>query len=458
MLLVGRSGCTTVREPLMQSPALRSLLLPLLAAAVSATGCAGSPAVRAAEQGQYQGLRASLAAELREGNLGIGEAAAFAKAVARGEVTRAKGVEGAQQIRAFASCAREVDDVLDKRADTRDDLGAVAALMRVDAGLTSAGGFSRWAHTSPHGPEAAWRALGARSLTSGDDGHQRRKMMADPDEEVRRGALRAALEAGDPDDTDAVLEAARVDPSPAARAQAIRAAGVIGGERAVLALKDLWPRADEAGRESIVDAWGTHASFNAGGRRELVWVLDRQKGRAALAASIVLLRAGGEGAAEAAGALERAVKEGPTADRQRAIEAAPLSQPTFRAAVAKAEADPDEAVAVAALTRRFKAPPELGGPEGKAREELAVRFLKLAEAGGPGAVGAKGALAWAHDQRLLPILERDSVAKDAKTRAEAGMALAVFGDLPRAAVVAADPEAGVRASVACAILRAWAAK
>jgi len=444
------------RSRLAALPILASLAL-LPAAVVASAGCASSPAIRAAEQGQYEGLRASVAADVQAGRFGLREAAAFARAVAQGEVQRAKGDEGAQRIRSFVSCAREVDDVLDKRADTRDDLGAVAAMVRIDAGIASAGGFSRWARTSPTAPESAWRALGARALVSGDDGALRRKLIADPDEEVRRGALRAALEAADPDDTEAVIEAARVDPSAGARAQAIRAAGVIGGERAVLALKDIWPRADESVRESIVDAWATHASFNTGGRRELVWVINRHHSRASIAASIALMRAGGESGVEAQGALEHAVNEGPTADRIRAIEAAPLSLPALREAVAKAETESDEAVAVAAMVRRFEASSDVGGAVGAARQELADTLLKLADASGAGALGAKGALARAHDRRILPILERDSIAGEQKTRAEAGTALAVLGDLPRAAVVAADPEPRVRVTVACAILRAWAA-
>jgi hypothetical protein len=426
----------------------------LVAALASSVGCAGSPAARAAEQGNFEGLRASLAADVQQGKLSLGDAVSFARAIAKGEVARAKGDEGAQRVRDFTSCAREVDDVLDKRADTRDDIGAVAALVRVDAGIASPGSFSRFARTSPHGPEAAWRALGARSLTSEDDADLRRKMIADPDEEVRRSALRAALEAADPADTEAVIEAARVDPSPAARAQALRAAGVIGGERAVLALRDIWPRADEAVREAIVDAWSSRGSFNSGGRRELIWVIEHHRSRPGISAAATLVRAGGEGAIEAQGYLERAVKEGPSADRVRAVEVSPLSIPTLREAIQKAEADADEAVAAAAMVRRF----ESADAPDKAREEIAAKLLALAEAGGAGAVAAKGALARAHDRRLLPILERDGAAKDQRTRTNAGTALAVLGDLPRAAVVAADAEPRVRTQVACAILRAWAAK
>lgn len=433
-------------------------VLPLAAAlsSVALSGCATLPAVRAAEAGQFEGLRASLAADVAAGRLSLGDAVSFARAVASGEIARAKGVEGAQRIKSFTSCAREVDSALDDRSDTHDDLGAVAAMVRVDAGITSPGRFSRWARTAPTAPEAAWRALGARSLTSDDDGKLRRKMIADPDEEVRRAALRAAFEADDPDDVEAVIEAARVDPSPAARAAAIRAAGGIGGERAVLALKDIWARADDTVRAQIVDAWATNRAFKSGGRRELVWVMDNHHGAPALAAALVLAGAGGEGSVEAQGVLERLVKEGSTAARVHAIEAAPLSFPGIRAAVLKAESDHDDAVAVAAMVRRFEAPRDLGGPaDAKAREDLAARLLKSADAG---SVAARGALARAHDVRLRPMLERDGAAKEGKLRAQAGTALAVLGDLRLAAVVAADPEPAVRATVSCAILRAWAAK
>lgn len=445
---------------LPESPRSRArfALFSLLVAALAPLGCAPTPAARAAEQGQFDGLRASLAAEVQQGQLGPRQAASFAKALARGEVRRAKGEEGAQRIRDFAICAREVEGALDDRADTHDALGAVAALVLLDAGVSSPGSYSRWVKADAHGPEAAWRAPGARSLSGGSDGPLRRQMIADADEEVRRSALHAALAAADPEDTEAVLEAARVDPSAAARAQAIRAAGAIGGERAVLALVDLWPHADEAARESIVAAWAMHPSFNSGGRRELIKVVDRGHGRAAIAASLTLMRAGGDGADGARGALERAVREGPSAARVRAIEVAPLALSPMREAVLKASTESDEAVAAAATARLFESPPELGGPvDATARASLAERLLKLAESGA-GSLTARGALARAHDPRLLPLLTRDGEAKEQKTRAEAGAALAVYGDLPRAAVVAADPEPRVRVAVACAILRAWAAR
>jgi HEAT repeat protein len=282
----------------------------------------------------------------------------------------------------------------------------------------------------------------------------RRRLIADPDEEVRRNALHAAIEAADPEDTEAVIEAARVDPSPAARTEAIRAAGALGGARVVLALKDLWPRAEGPVREAIVEAWSARRTLESGGRRELGWVIDTQRGVPAVLAAAAVVRAGGEGSAEAAGAVERAIKDGPTADRLRAIELAPFDLPSVREALAKAESDPDEAVAAAAMGRRLEAPVNKGGAGGSGadRDALVAKLLPIASGTGTGASVARAVLARARVAQVVPILERDGTAADAGTRAEAGRSLAVAGDLGRAAVVAADPEPRVRVAVACAIL------
>ncbi len=207
-------------------------------------------------------------------------------------------------------------------------------------------------------------------------------------------------------------------------------------------------------REAIVEAWAARRAFESGGRERLGWVVDTQRGVPAILAASALVRAGGDGAAEARGALERAVKDGPTADRQRAIELVPFTDPPLREALAKAEADPDEAVASAALARRLLSPVKQGGaaPRSTDREAIVAKLLPIASAPGAGAVVARDALARAQVREIVPILERDGTAKDAKTRAEAGATLALLGDLGRAAVVAADLEPHVRTTVACAIL------
>jgi hypothetical protein len=416
-------------------------------ASAGSAGCAVSPVVRAAEQGHFEGLRERLAASVAQGTLKKGEATDFARAIAKGEIQRASGDAGYVRLSELRRCAREIDGLLGDRADKRDDFGAAAAMVQVEENGASTWRYGKWAHTPPGAPEGAWRALGARSLTSGGDGTLRRQLIADPYDDVRRNALHAAGEAADEDDTEALLEAARVDPYVAARKEAILAAGAVGGERVVNALKDLWPRAEPDVREAIVKGWAADRAMRTGGREQLGWVVGTQTGRPVLVAALLLVKAGGEGSGEAMGALERAVKNGPTADRVKAIEEAPATD-ALKDALEKAEADPDEAVAAAVMKRRLST---LKDPA--ARAALVAKLLPMASGSGAGAPTAREALALAGVREILGVLEKDGASPDPLTRVQAGSTLAMLGEFGRAAVVAADPEPHVRTSVACEILR-----
>ena len=189
-------------------------------------------------------------------------------------------------------------------------------------------------------------------------------------------------------------------------------------------------------------------------------MVDTQRGLPAILAAAALVRAGGAGSAEAAGALERALKDGPTADRLRAIELVPFDAPPLREALARTEADPDQEVAAAAMGRRLQAPAKEGGAPARspAREAIVAKLLPIASGTGLGVSVARAALARAGAQQIVPMLERDGIAPNAKTRAEAGSTLALLGDFGRAAVVAADLDPYVRTTVSCAILHAWAAR
>src|SRR5204863_8001511 len=98
------------------------------------------------------------------------------------------------------------------------------------------------------------------------------------------------LEKGDRADRRALLEAARLDPNPLARALASRALGDIADDEVVLALRDLYARADESLRQSIVEAWGQKQAAASGGIRELLRVAENERGTAPIEAGWVLLR------------------------------------------------------------------------------------------------------------------------------------------------------------------------
>jgi hypothetical protein len=420
----------------------RICAVPLLGGALS---CGGSGVVREAEAGRFVGLDQRVVADLSRGAIGHGDALDIARATARGEAERASGARGLALVRELAICARQVESALSRRAETEDDIGAEAMMILLEAGLESPGGLTRWVSSG----SAAWRAVGARALVDEDDGSVRRARMVDGDQDVRLAALRAAAFAADPADLDVLLEAARLDPFPLARSQAIRSAGVIGGDRVVLALRDLWPHVDESARRAIADAWAFPNSLEAGGRRELEWAMDSQRGIPGIAAAWALLRVGGPGSVEALSALERAIEQGPAKDRIFAMLVAPYSSARIRDAVKKASEDKDEVVALAALSRRL----EEGGPKAADRSMLVKKMMPIAMGSTPRALLAKDALARAGVREVVPILAGDTRSKDARVREAAGRALSVLHEFPRAAVVAVDAKPEVRTGVACAILR-----
>ena len=425
--------------------------------------CGGSASLRAAEAGRLTGLSAAVAAEVKRGELDADEAVELARAILRRDVAGATGDEGASRIRGLSSCAGPIDGALERRAETADAAAAAAAMMRLEAGLSPREDFVHWASEAPGGPRAAFRPVGARALSGADDGELRRKLFLDGDQAVRLAALRAAERAASASDTDAVLEAARVDPFPMARTQAVRAAGAIGGERVVLALKDLWSTADPTLRQAIADAWGTPASLDAGGRRELSWAADTQGGSPAIAAAYALIRASnraapiptGPGVEGALGVLERAMKSGVTHERTFAITVAPLSVPPLQKAVIEASNDPDEEVALAAVSRRLGTTFLQGGASAADRPALIARLLKAAASSEKlRALVARSALARAGAREVLPLLDKDATSADAQARKAAGTAFVALGELPRAAVLAVDADARVRDGVACSLLSA----
>ncbi|MCC6553026.1 MAG: hypothetical protein IT372_08395, partial [Polyangiaceae bacterium] len=258
---------------------LRLLLRTCLAGslALSAAACGGSAAIRAAEAGRYGELGRLLADDLRRGDLDEDDARDVARAVAEGEIRRAAPPAGADRLRELRPCVRHAEAAFGERAAGSDALAPLAAMILLDANLADVEATrARAALMEAAGPAelaGAHRAVFTRTLMGPEDGPTRRERMLDGDEAVRVAALRAAIIAADPGDRDAVLEAARLDPQPMARTLAIRAAGAIGGEAVVLALRDVWVLADEPSREAIADAWVAPRAVDAGGRSQLLWAI-----------------------------------------------------------------------------------------------------------------------------------------------------------------------------------------
>ncbi len=368
------------------------------------------------------------------------------------EIERARGRSGGAYLRGIGRCAAELEDALRGRAEQDDEVAAQAALLLAKAGLVPPLHY-RAEVTSPL---PLWRAAAARSLTVRDaeaDGW-RRRLLLDPARAVRAAALEAAAQTRDPDDVPAALEAARLDPDPAVRALAARAAGAIGGRDVVLALRDLWHAATDQDRVAIAQAWGEPASFDAGGRHQLVRAIQGSGDRAAGAAAARLLAERGPADAPAevvmaAGALGRLIDEAPSRVRVAAIEAAVLDWPELAEAVRQAADSSDGVVTAAALSRLLAA----DKVEKKERQPALDRLHDLAKLPGPTGDAAKQALARAGDARVTPLLVEDAQAASAVDRANAAARLVRMGERSKALGLLGDGNAAVRAATACAILR-----
>jgi len=406
------------------------------------SACSSSPALRAARSGNHQDLKAAIARDRAEGRLDSGRVRDIAFEVGAREIRTAAPADAPLLIDEARACTRPLMGPLEERARASDDAGAAAALALIDghSGWDDGDALLRRYGTSPSAP---WRAVAARGAVGKDLGPARRKLYVDPDERVRLAALRAALEAVDPADQGPLLEEARLDPNPVAQAIATRALGAFASTEVVLRLRDLYARADDGLRQSIVDAWGQTPSASAGGLGEVIRVAENERGAPAIEAGWVLLRFKAERNAAAIGTrtLIRAIMEGISRDRVLAIMDAPTDDPSVLDALRKAAILGDPAVKSAALSRLVDVP--------GSRAQAIVDLRELAKDGSPAAVLA---LAHADDAGAIETLRKSLASSDPKTRLSAMRALVSVGKPASAAELLADGDPHVRMSVSCAIL------
>jgi HEAT repeat protein len=407
--------------------------------------CATSPAMRAAEGGDRVTLRDVLGKLERAGGVSNGEAASLAATVASRDLRVASGPDAALRVGEVRPCARELDRALSERTRVHDPAGARAVLARIESGRLDLGE----ARAMLSDPSPAWRAVGTRALVRPKDRDARAHALLDPEPEVRRQAARAARDAADPLDLDALAETARVDPEPIVRTEAVRAMAAlptIAGSRVALVLRDLWVAGDSGLREDIARAWSSPSVWATGGRDALRLVIASEDGSGAIEGSAAVLArrdAGAELANLAASQLVRSIAMGSRAMRRQALAEAPLERADLRAAVKAAAVDDDLEVRIDALAR-------VAAHDPKAIE-------KLEDLGRPGArLGARArlALALAGDRRVQAWIERDLTAPAAEDRLGAVAALAALGVAARGAPLLAEEDPSVRLRAACTIVMA----
>ena len=301
------------------------------------------PPARTALYGNLAELKRDIQSAQQAGKLDHDAVVKLARAVAERELTSAEGTKRCNPRPLAARLAqRPLRSAMERRAArANDDVAAELTLILLEM---HAAGKTELLHRYARSESGAWRAVAARAAERPIDTDMRKAFFVDPDERVRRAAFRTALAVHDARELEALLEAARVDPDPQSQSSAIVAAGSVGGERAVLALKDLWAQADDITRIAIVDAWTEHASFASGGARELTLAAEGDVGLAAVSASYALSRAGGAEAALANARLRRYIADGSDDEKRLALSVAPMNSET-EAAIAKAakEASPGAA-------------------------------------------------------------------------------------------------------------------
>jgi len=402
--------------------------------------CATTPSVDAALHRDLSSLRRSIAAEQKKGGLDRSRASEIAQAVAAREVYSGVGPGATARIRSLRACAPPVMDALEARSSRQDEPAAEAMLVLLAHRRVAAEPLASRYDDADSG---AWRAVAARASLSPSRFLKRRQYFVDPDQRVRRGALEAALEAPAPLDQPALAEAARLDPDALCRSLATRALGMIGGERAVRALMDLWEHGDDDDRVTIVEALSKRPTLVAGGREELLHLAETDRGVPGVAAAGTLLRVEPSSAAQATALLARAITQGSVDEQALAIQVSPLAGPVIQALEeASRDADPD--VRVAALTRLLEAP--------SARNRAVVALRDHAKGQGDAGDAARAALARTGDRSVEPGFVKALASPAWRTRQEAGLALLSLGDFVHASTLLADDDANVRVAVACRIL------
>lgn len=411
----------------------------LLVSAALVGGCASSALTRAALQSDLPELRKQLQVARDRGELDAELVNDLAHAVARRELTSSQGDAAVARVRELQTCLRPLlNDVVSRADDDPGPGGAAAALALLEAGYRD--DAKDWAERFASSPDPMWRSVAARAYTRPAFMSRRAAFFVDGDLRVRRSALHAALEAPNPDELDAVLEAARLDPDPLTRSLAIRVVGKLQDPRGLATLRDLWTGADEATQQQIVDAWASARTPE--GQAAVEWVLATQRG---LPRIVAAARSPG-GAATAV--LTQAI-EGGSSDEQRlalrlGLAVAGSRPPELVEAAKKVLASADPLVRVAAAEAL------LSSEHAQAARDVLHELAKSKSVQVVRAV--RRALVQAHDASIAGDISRDLTSSDAESRATAAEQLVALGKTVEAAAPLADDVASVRTRVACSIL------
>jgi HEAT repeat protein len=411
-----------------------------------ALGACSSALTSHAERGDVASVRTEVVRTLKARELEEDDVRDTARATARHLLSHQHAEALTATMRTLSPCAQELESEFETIAD-RDDPIALAILA--DADRIGTGRLTQYRDHS----DARLRALGARTLVGEANGASRRKALLDPSPEVRRGAMRAALQQPSAADEADLLDAARRDPDPYVRSTALRVLAIVPSrsERLVGLLWDLWESSDDAGRETLATSFALRPLYERGGRDVLRVLLAQRKGPGVIAGALAAARAAGPAMASqsddvrdlARSALVEHARIGTQRERLFVLASTPLDWQAMLDTVRTNSTDSDSAVAVRAWTRRAESEP--------AAAKLALRSFATRE----DQVGteARGQLARLGDLTVQGKLERDLASGSPLAKRAAVSGLIALGRMPRAAIALSDPDTVFRADAACMLMR-----
>jgi hypothetical protein len=397
--------------------------------------CQSSQAVKSAGRGEHAQAREALSSE----RVSEQRAKVLAAAALGHDIEEASGHDGRAFIASLFPCTLELRRPLLRRSRKKDPVAAEAALLLIEHGAYRGPRLKNYRDD----PDGAWRALAAR--VTQDDQEARVAFFLDDDERVRRAALSAAVEAKDPADTPALLEASRVDPDALIRSRAVLALARIGGPTVLLALKDRFESAGEEARLAIVDAYASPALLSVGGLAQLRRIVEEDNGFVALHAASLLAKQSGEERALGIARLVRFATEGTTEEKRLALRVMPSDSKETESTLLAATRAEDEQVAIIAWARL------LGRDTRTTAAEEAL--LKLAQEKKKDlAYQAKAALAAAAAPQAEELFLADVKAPSPEIRIIAGYGLLRLQRFETLAPLLADDERSVRQAVGCRLL------
>ncbi|HEX3597553.1 MAG TPA: hypothetical protein VHU80_20735, partial [Polyangiaceae bacterium] len=162
----------------------------LLVGGFLVTACSMPSYVKTAYYGDLPTLKREIGSAAASGKISASQVVALAKAVARREVRSARGDEARRRVLDARPCVNAVEPELRERAGAGDDAGAEAMLVLAEAGKLGRDALVDEYATATSG---ALRAVAARGTGSLNYAVLRKHFYVDPDERVRREALRAAV-------------------------------------------------------------------------------------------------------------------------------------------------------------------------------------------------------------------------------------------------------------------------